>query len=325
MADSTNEIWRRVARPYVLHEVVDALLGLSPSVVRQLAGTLLATSDEAVRLLDEMPRTIRSLSITMTTRPQRCQGELRGPVLWSETMSARASSYGLDDVLVCAAPSRGYDIVENRLLVMALLSVRDAGRAADAIPAADYDDETLRAARLNGFRAQRYLEHRSLASVPRERPAARDLKRALSGRRSRTYHPAFEMLDRSVEPLRGPDLLPFCDHRTKSQHNVVLAVAESLERRGIDIPAFRAIDGALEAGPIRYIHPRVRGDHSRLHGILVGDVLLDVPEKAHARSPSRAEAALAARASGRPHALVTSRRDVEAAVELAIQGATHAG
>ena len=52
--------------------------------------------------------------------PQRCIGELRGPVLWSETMSARASSFGDRDLFICATPSRAYDIDENRILVAAL-------------------------------------------------------------------------------------------------------------------------------------------------------------------------------------------------------------
>src|SRR5437868_559726 len=84
----------RLIRPFDVIHTVSAITGLSNSVVSQLVGSAIAGSAEASHLLDELPRTIRSLATSMTTQNERCKGELRGPVLWSETMSARASSFG---------------------------------------------------------------------------------------------------------------------------------------------------------------------------------------------------------------------------------------
>ncbi len=214
-------------------EAVDSVLGLSPNVVKQLTGAMVATCTEAEHLLKVTPETIRSLSISMDNQPEECRGELRGPVLWSETFSCRSSSPGRNDVYVCAAPSRAYDIPENRVLVAALMSVRDAGRGVDTISARSYDDDTLRTARFNGLRASRLLEHRALSSVARHRPSPRELRRARSGNRRSTYTPALTMLARAADPLEADDILPFCDRRTRAQHAVLVSMVRALRRRGL--------------------------------------------------------------------------------------------
>src|SRR5215211_5671254 len=101
MSTATKALWERLRRPFDVVEMVDAVLGLSPNVARQLAGTMLATSPEAESLL---------VAMSTTSSPERCRGELRGPVLWSETMSARSSSSGNQDVFICSSPQRAYDI-----------------------------------------------------------------------------------------------------------------------------------------------------------------------------------------------------------------------
>lgn len=317
---ATHELWDLLRRPFNVVEGVDAVLGLSPNVVRQLTGAILATCPEAERLLTTIPQTIRSLSISMTNQPEECRGELRGPVLWSETLSCRSSSPGRNDVYVCAAPSRAYDIPENRVLVAALLAVREAGRSVDTISARSYDDETLRAARYNGLRASRYLEHRALALVTRHRPSVRELRRARSGNRRSTYTAALDMLARATDPLEADDILPFCDRRTRAQHAVLVSTVRALRRRGLVVEPFRAVAGTLQSGLLRYHHPRRRGDRSRPSGILVGRVLVDVPDRVRDRNRERAEHALATRAGGRPSVVVMDPRDVERAIDLALSG-----
>jgi hypothetical protein len=85
---ATHELWSLLRRPFNVVEAVDSVLGLSPNVVKQLTGAMLATCTEAEHLLKATPETIRSLSISMDNQPEECRGELRGPVLWSETFSA---------------------------------------------------------------------------------------------------------------------------------------------------------------------------------------------------------------------------------------------
>jgi hypothetical protein len=323
VADATAQIWARLRRPFDVVEIVDALLGLSPNTARQLAGTMVATGPEAELLLDRMPHTLRSLANSVTDAAEECRGEIRGPVLWAETMAARASAAGAQDVFVCATPQRAYDIEENRVLVAALVAVRDAGRRVDSIDARSYDDDTLRRARQNGNRAHRYLEHRTLSQVTQGRPDSRAIKRVRSGgQRRATYHPALAVIDRLSEPLAAEDVRPFCDRRTRAQHALIMSIVDGLERKGAALPPFRAFDGVLFAGPLRYQHPRRLGDTSRLHGVLLDDVLVDVPERIRDRNRARAEAALHERSGGRQTVVVLGPEDVDRAIDLALASTT---
>ena len=87
------------------------------------------------------------------------------------------------------------------------------------------------------------------------------------------------------------------------------------------MPALRAETGSLFAGPVEYVHPRRRGDRSRLHGVLVGNLLVDVPERLKDRDPDRARRELEARAHGRDVVAVVGPDDIVRAVDAAILGA----
>src|SRR5690606_22575866 len=201
-ASALHQIWARLGRPFNTPETLEAIFGLPQKVVRQYVGTLIATSPEADLLVENMPKTIRSLATSMESHAQRLRGELRGPVLWSETMSARASSNGAEDLFVCATPARAYDITENPVLVSALTGVWEAARDAQLISEDTYDDATLRQARSLGERAKTYLNHPSLRSVTVERPSGRALKRTRSGKSRKSYEPALLMLGRLDDPVQ---------------------------------------------------------------------------------------------------------------------------
>jgi hypothetical protein len=319
--DPTADLWRRLGRPFRLAETVDALFGLAPDVVGQLAGTVLCTSPEAVDLLHQLPTLVRALTTSVQASPIRSRGEIRGPVLWSETISARAASFGDPDLFVCTTPQRDYDTAENRVLVRALTMLADGGRAVERIGVAEYDDANLRAARANGRAARLFLDHPALARVTRDRVRPRTLKRVRGSKSAPRYHAALALLERAAEPLEVEQLLPYCDRRTGLQHAVLRAVIEDLEHRGMRIPPLRVEAGALLAGPITYIHPRRLGARDRLHGIVVGDVLIDVPERARETNRDRAAAALAARSHSRLAVLVLDPAEVPAAVDLAVRDA----
>lgn len=317
--DATAELWSRLARPFDMAATVDAVFGLSPEVVEQLAGVLVATCDEAEALLAGMPRTLRTLKSAVGVNHERCIGELRGPVQWSETLAAQASSLGNRDVFVCASAQRAFDIDANRVLVAALRAVAEAGRDIDAVDDDSYEDDGARRARHNARAARRYLDHGALAQVRLEgRVSQRDLRRTRGGKSSRSYRPALAMLERVAEPLTLEELMPYADRRTRAQHALLLAVIDELAGRGLDVPALRAEAGSLFAGPVEYVHPRRRGDRSRLHGVLIGTVLVDVPERAGERDRDRATADLRARARGRDVVAVLDATDVARAVDHAI-------
>ena len=149
--------------------VTAALLGLPNRVARQLVGAVLATSDEAEDLLEAMPAIVRSMAIATTDRAERCMGELRGPVLWAETMSARSASAGDPGLFVCATTTKAYDTDENRVLKAALDAIRRAARNAEH-GMDSHADDVVRRARHNGQHSAHLMEHQTLAQVPVVRP-----------------------------------------------------------------------------------------------------------------------------------------------------------
>jgi hypothetical protein len=324
--DALTDLWARLGRPFEVLTTVGAVTGLSPSAVARMVGLVLATCPEASRLLEEFPRTVRNLATSMRTQAERCVGELRGPVLWSETMSARGSSFGDEGLFVCAAPSRAYDIDENQVLVAALGRIEEAARWATEGAGGDTtDDERLRTARHHGAEAARFGLHPSLARVTRRRPTARALERTRAGKHRRAYEPALRMLERADEPVGVDDVRAWCDERALARLRVLMGVVDRLERRGGTLPAIRAERGALYCGPVQYRHTQASGAGARAGGVVVGQVLVDVPDDVRDRDRERATASLQARSRGRPVVVVLDDGDVDEAVELAVRLARATG
>ncbi len=306
---------QRLARPYEPDRITSALIGVPSRVARQLVGAVLATSDEAEDLLHAMPTIVRSMAIATTDRPERCYGEIRGPVLWAETMSARSASAGDPGLFVCATTTKAYDTDENRVLKAALDQVRKAGRNAER-GMDGYTDDVVRRARHNGQHAARLLDHQTLAQVPVTRPNGRALRRTRAGSRRHTYSPALALLHRASEPV-GPDHLnAFADARTQAQHDLLAATLVQLAAVTGTQHLLRSDHGGLTAGPVTFHHPGRRGDPGHLDGITIDGVLLDVPDPLTG-DPGRSQQLLAQRAAGRPAVLALGPEDVERAVALA--------
>lgn len=310
--DPTAHLWRRLAPASDPAAAVAALLGLSRSTAQALVGALVADGPESVRLLGRMPSIIRSLAIVTTARPERCRGEVRGPILWGETMAARSATAGDEGLFVCAVPERAYDTPENRVLAAALRAIRTAGRLAggDHVEAVD---DPIRRARANGGAAARWLEHRALTPVPAVKPTGRDLRRARSGHRRRVYRPAIDVLERARWPVGPAHVVGWADERILDQHDLVASVLERLADRGHELPPASIAGGDYRCGPVVY---RARfGDPER--GIRVGSVLLDVLVDESDAVAAQAGARLARRAGGQPWHLVREPGDVETVLDRA--------
>jgi hypothetical protein len=318
--DPLLKIWNRLSRPFDAVRTVSALVGLPQKELTQMVGADVATSVEAATLLESMPRTMRSLATSLQTQTERCIGSIRGPVLWSETMSARASSFGDEGLFVCKTPARAYDIDENRVLVAALDMIRRAAQDTEHGNERSFEDPLVRAARRSGNEANRFIDHPSLARVSRERPTPRAVKRTRSGKHRKAYQPALDMLERAANPLDVDTVRGLCDERTRAQHAVLIGLVERLEDRGgTRLPPFRVERSALFSGPVQYYHAPRLGDRSHLSGIVVGQLLIDVPDRLHDPNRSRTEATLAARAGGRASMIVMDDGDLDRAVARAIE------
>jgi hypothetical protein len=318
--DPVDDLWARLRRPFDPVTVTAAITGLSVSVATAVVGAAVADSAEAERLLDELPRTMRSLAMSMTSHHERCRGELRGPVLWSETMSARASTFGDEQVFVCALPSRAYDVDENRVLVTALLAVSDAAHLAVEHAASDeHGSDALRRIRRNGSDARRFAEHPTLLGVARGVPGGRALKRTRAGKKARLYEPALRLLTRAANPVAADDLRAWCDRRTRAQLRMLTGVLAGLEHAGTVLPPVRAVAGHLEVGGLSYHHGHLLGDRRSLSGVVAGPLLIDVPDVLGDTDRARAGEWLAERAGGRRAVLVADDDDLDRAVAQVVE------
>jgi hypothetical protein len=267
-------LWDRLAEPIDYFQVVAAMLGLSQSAVHLLQSALLATSPETEKLIAAMPSISRTMSIATTDVPERSVGSIRGPVLWSETISARAASFGDEGLFVCKSSTRAYDTAENRVLAYALWLVADAAVTVDTQRAVGHENEIADQVRLTGKVARRHLEGRTLSGVPRHHPSGRDLRRARSGRKRRTYEPAMRLLHRASVPFEPADVEAVVDDATREYHALILKIADLVEARSGTLPRFRADSGILFAGEISFRHPGHRGRSDHPAGVMVADTLL---------------------------------------------------
>lgn len=283
-ADGALErIWMRIRRPVDPQLAIEALAGVPLRTARQVVGAAVAGSDEASALLSVMPQLIRNLSISTVAVPERCVGAVRGPVLWSETMSARAGSAGDDGIFVCSTVSRAYDTAENRLLVKALSEIVRGGRAVERLHDSERGEEPslLADARHHADLAERFLDHRTLIGVRQSQRRRRAAGRVRRDPRRRGYQPVHDMLRRASEPLDVSTIRLFCDEQTTARHDLLVAAADHLESRGIRIPAFFVVEHEVRAGPLTFHHPAHAARHpypDRPAGLVVGETRLDVPD-----------------------------------------------
>jgi len=271
-SEATIELWNRLERPFDPAGAVEALTGLHRTAARQFVGAGLATSREADHLLDHMHEIVRSLAVATTSNPTRTEGDIRGPVLWSETLAARAASPGAGNVFICASPMRAYDTDENHVLVHALAAIRDAAKAADPTGHSHGGDDVIRRARYNGTRAIRALDHRTLASVHHRRPTARAMQKARAGSRARNYRAAVAVIERGADPVDPSAVMERCDEPTRRHHELFLAVAARVGGQTI-----RVVDGTLRAGPLRLV-PVHRAESGMPAGIVLGGLGVEVPD-----------------------------------------------
>lgn len=294
-----ERIWPLLPRRADRSRVAEALLGVSPAAARSLGGAFVAASGEADDLLDNLPRIFRALAGNLVDVPDRLHGEIRGPILWSETFGARGNVGGDPMVFVCAIPQRAYNTAENRVLVAALQAVHGSANAISR----HQRTGMVRHARANGTRALRALEHHALVSVPRNvTPSARDRLRTARHVRRRAFHPALRVLERAADPLPPSTLELLADDRSVAQWAMFEEVVVFLHERGHAVGGVRVESGALVAGPVTFVHARGAGSRHRSPGIHVGDLHFDLPPERTPRGRVRRSLAPDERPAPRSHA-----------------------
>jgi len=310
-------LWSRMSRPFNLVHALPALCGIPPSHVADLMTLHLALTEQAERLLESAPALLRGLTSTTTIAAERSVGAVRGPILWAETLTARAHGLGADDVFVCGAPRRDFDTVENRILVAALELLARAGTKTST-PAAQRSLLPQQRATIEArsAAAQAFLGSADLAPLRYRRPTARAVANARQSRRAPQFDPAFQMWARRADPIHPDELNACTDPTTRGQQRALVLVMMALVRRGQAVPQLRVEGNEIVAGRLRYRNWR-RPTAAGNHGILLDGVLIDGAPDAGSTARSGALARLEERAGERLFCLVTNESEAEVAVELA--------
>ena len=256
---ATGWLWESRGRSSPAVATASALLGHDAAILTDAVSIALGASPEAERLLDGMELRIRTLPTGVSTEAERCINSVRGPVLWSETITARANALGNEDVFVCAMTNRSFDTVENRLLVSALDAIGRAERAlrgptGDKVPAEDAARIAAVAKEATSWRA-----HPRLKDVRARRVVGRDLSRLRGGHRLNRMAAVLAVRRRVEEPFVAEDLIGLADQWTICYHAFVVHVLGVLGR-SLHLPSHHAFsDAGLWWGAVSWRHPGASG------------------------------------------------------------------
>jgi len=256
---ATAQLWQRRARGVHATSYAAALIGDDVATLTDAVSITLAASSEAAALLDGMEFRVRTLPTTVHTSAERCVNSVRGPILWSETITARANALGNDDVFVCATTSRSFDTVENRVLVGALEAIARAGRAlrgptGQKVPA-DAVEQIASAAE----EAAHWRRHPRLTDVSAGRLSGRDMSRLRGGHRLARMADVLAIRQRAAEPFVAEDVIGLSDRWTRRYHAFALHVLDVLSA-SIRLPStFSFSDEGLWCGPVSWRHPKAPG------------------------------------------------------------------
>jgi hypothetical protein len=236
-----------------------ALTGLPMPVLRDAARVSLAASDEAEALLAQLEQHVRTLPMTLSDSLEHCVHSVRGPVVWSETITARANALGNEDVFVCRTTRRSFDAPLNRGLVGVLTEIAGAAKAlrgplGDLLEPGERNRIDDRAAE-----ARRWRHHSRLTDLHPSRLRSRDLARIRTGRHAEAAQGILRAEARLHDPLCGQDIEGLSDTTTHAMHRFVL---DSLAAGAAALPTPVVLEldrGALCCGPLGFRHPTAVG------------------------------------------------------------------
>lgn len=226
---ATAELWVHRDRRIPAVAAAAALTGHPNVLLADAAGVCFALSPELEELLAGMPGRIRGLPSVLSDTPVRMVHSVRGPVLWSETLTARANSYGGEDVFVCRTVERSFDCASNRTLVWLLEHASSAARSLRRREGASGITEmlepgTIRRVEEIGATARAWRTSARLAPVPGRPPDRLELTRLRRGNRN---DPDTDVLlrarGRALQPFTTEDLVSLTDAATGAEHDTVLA------------------------------------------------------------------------------------------------------
>lgn len=255
---ATAELWEHRDRRIPAVVAARALTGKPLRLVEDAARISFALSPEYTDLLEGMSQRVRSLPSVLAGEPERMVHSVRGPVLWSETMTARANSFGGEDVYVCRTVRRDHDSAPNRLLVWMLDRAVTAARLLRRTDNRSgieklVDAGTLRRVEEVGAASRSWRSTPRLAVLPAGLPNRFESTRM---RHTRRDDAGTEVLlaaqRRAMQPFSGRDVAALTDPGAALQHRALLA---AFGREAGEAFVFSCRGTTIGCAGIRWSHP----------------------------------------------------------------------
>lgn len=272
---ATAQLWDRRDRRVPAVAAAAALTGVPRPLLRDAGKVSFTASVECEAILSSMDERIRMLPMQLRTNLERCVHEVRGPVMWSETITARANAFGDEDVFVCSTVQKAYDSPQNHLLVWILSEAAHSFKAVQG-PLGDYMEAgDRRRIQEIAITARKWRLSPRLSAVSQRRPTTRELQSMRTGRHGEEVEPLLSARRRLLQPFSALEVEELTDQRTSLMHTGVLEVFEAVSKAtGIEmVVGFSS--GALRMGPVSFRHPDSNGTAPAglsVHGELVEDL-----------------------------------------------------
>lgn len=269
----TTRLWSAFEPEAQQRSRLSVLCGVPPQLADDVMLLAMARSRPAVGLIGRSDELLRSLAHQTVVATERCVGHVRGPILWSETITAWASGVGVDDVFVCTSPRRDFDVVENRLVVWLLRRLVAAGRRTSGDGRVYFTPEILERVTSHGRAAQQLLGHRHLRTVTVRKPTGKEMRMVRKSRHHAAYATAVRLAERVPSPFEADEVRALCTQTTVEHHRVMAAIGDALASRGQAVPMLRIRGDMVELGPLRYRNPAIYPDRrvSGRSGMFWGD------------------------------------------------------
>lgn len=260
LSHPTVRVWEAFDDEDEQRHRVSILCGVPTHLVDDVMYLATARSRPAGRLVARTPDIMRHLAHRTVTHTERCVGHVRGPIQWSETITAWSSGIGVDDVFVCITPRRDFDVAENRLLAWLLTRLVVAGRRSRGDAARHFAPDELDRIRSHATTAQKLLAHKVLRGVSNQKPSGRELRDIRKSRHLATYSPAVKLAERVRRPLMSTEARALVTQSTIEHHRVMTMLMDSQRARGLAVPRLAIRGDFAVSGLLRFRNPAIMVD-----------------------------------------------------------------
>lgn len=258
VGDATEVLWAARSGPSRAAERASVLTGIDISSIETATSAEVVLSSLARAVLDSMSHLDRILTSTQRTAAETCVHSVRGPIAWSETMTARANALGNDDVFVCLRSERSFDTPGNRLIAVCL--ERIAGTVTDAPEISDvFNDANGRDLAERTGTARGWLDLAVMSKIARKPLSVRERTRLRSGRRGKDLAPFLDLVARFDDGPSGGLLARMTDRSTRAFHRFVIEMLGLVDQVEELPKEMKLVRGVLAVGNMTFRHPMVPG------------------------------------------------------------------